>query len=65
MCAMDHIAVMQPVIMAEENSGEVSESDRKTKLKEQAKNSRQLYACIGGGVIVVVALICLLADKKK
>ena len=52
-------------VLAEDGSSEESEADRKTRLKKQAKNSWQIYACIGGGAVVVISIICLLADNKK
>lgn len=52
-------------MLADDESEKDKKDESKSTLKEKTKNSWQIYACIGGGVLVVVAIISLLADKKK
>lgn len=61
----DHAEHMMLTVLAADESEKEKKDDSKSTLKEQTKNSWQIYACIGGGVLVVIAVISLLADKKK
>ena len=53
------------VMLAAEESEKDKKSEHKSTLKEQTKSKWQIFACLGGGVLVVIAVISLLADKKK
>ena len=62
-CAEDTAGNTPVLLAADEN--EDSDDSSKSTLKEKTEASWQIFACIGGGVLVVVAIISLLADKKK
>ncbi len=44
-----------------ESGGEVHSAQT----EEQNDNDWQIFACMGAGAVIVLAIICLLADKKK
>lgn len=46
-----------------ESGGEVHSAQAQT--EEQNDNDWQIFACMGAGAVIVLAIICLLADKKK
>lgn len=55
---------VEPAVLAEDNDDDKKDGE-KTTLKEQAKSGWQIYACIGGGALVVVGIISLLAENMK
>lgn len=52
-------------VLAEDETDEEKKESSKSILKEQTQSSRMIYACIGGGVLVVIAVISLLAENMK
>lgn len=64
LCADRSVERTAPTVLVE-NGGEKKKDSSKSTLKEQTKSSWQIYACIGGGALVVVAVICLLAEQMK
>ncbi len=43
----------------------LAEDGDKAQMDEQDGSGKQIFVCIGGGVVVIVGIICLLADNKK
>lgn len=64
LCAERSVERTAPTAFAEDG-GEKKKDNSKSTLKEQTKSSWQIYACIGGGALAVVAVISLLAEEMK
>lgn len=53
------------LMLAEDTENGNDADDSKTTMEERTGSGWQIIACLGGGVLVIIAIISLLADGKK
>lgn len=56
---------IEPAMLANDSGDENKKESAVSTVKEQAKSRWQIYACIGGGVLVIFAVISLLAENMR